>query len=227
MILVLVVQTLSLALALTGFGSLGAFFPVLPLGMLVGALTGAGADWFFSMPMASVSRFALLGLSGVFGAVWGAPVTGAVIVSEVTGRWELLLPGFAVAWCAVQVRRLLKVQSLPNLDVAARGLQVKNGRSSGILDALSVREAMVSDFEAIHEQEPISELRGRLLKSRYPFFPVVGNGGTYVGLLTADLVQESWDRHAGGATASGGADAEDPAGARRRPSPRLASPRPA
>jgi hypothetical protein len=63
-----------------------------------------------------------------------------------------------------------------------------------VLGAVAVRDAMVTDQEVLHEHEPISAIYPRLLKSRYPFLPVVNSQNVYVGLLTVDTIQEAWEK---------------------------------
>jgi CBS domain-containing protein len=43
----------------------------------------------------------------------------------------------------------------------------------------------------VHEHEAIAEIHKRLEKSKYAFFPVVNAQGKYLGLLTADIIQEA------------------------------------
>jgi len=166
----------------------------LSLGSLLGAiLNGLTLHWLGAQP-------ALMGFAGgaaLWGALLGAPVTGAVLALELTQNMNVLLPCLVAGGLAQWIRRALRVQPLIQNDLAARGLGLVDGRSSGVLAAIFVRDAMVMDHEIVHEQEPVSEIYPRLLKSRYPFLPVVTSQGVYTGLLTVDLIQEAWRSQSG------------------------------
>lgn len=129
----------------------------------------------------------------MWGATLGAPISAVVLVFEITQNQQLLLPCLVAAFTAQEVRRLLKVPTLYQIQLEARGMSLIDGRSEVVLENLSVRGAMVSDHEMVHEHEPVAELYQRVLKSPYAFLPVVNSQGTYLGLLTADIIQEAYE----------------------------------
>jgi len=179
-------QLISLAILLAGFGTIGVIWPIFVLG---GAL-GFGVDhWIFSN-ISTVSG--LIGCSAFCGALLGVPFTASIIVYEMTQNIQIILPCLVAALIAHKIRELLRTKTLLHLDLHTKGLTLLAGRSHKILDAITVREAMVVDFEAIHEHEVLSEIRGKVLKSRYPFLPVLNSSGGYTGLLTIDMLQEAW-----------------------------------
>jgi CIC family chloride channel protein len=193
--LLISVLVLQLAMVLGAFGTAGIFFPLLLLGGHLGALAGqlilagGGGD-------AGYGSFAVFGiLSGaaaVWGAVIGAPLAAAVLAYELTQNLHVLLPCLVAGFGAQSIRGWLRTPALVTLDLDSRGLKLVEGRSRQIMESLPVREAMVTDHEAVSDQEPIAELKARLARARYPFFPVVNAQGVYVGLLTADMVQDAW-----------------------------------
>jgi len=192
------VELLSLGLVLAAFGSVGLFWPLFAIGSFLGAivtqLTWMGAS---VMPIGGfVAISGLMGAASLWGAVLGAPLTGAVVVYEMTQSLPAFLACLIGAWVARDLRQLMHRGSLIDRDLESRGLALIEGRSAAVLDAVSVKDAMVADHEIVHEQEPVSELYSRLLKSRYPFLPVVSTQGMFRGLLTADMVQEGWQSQA-------------------------------
>jgi H+/Cl- antiporter ClcA len=184
------VHLLSLSLVLSAFGTAGLFWPVFALG----GYLGFGVDQLVSGQITGFTAVSgLAGGAAFFGAVLDAPLTGALIAFELTRDIHVLLPCLIAGTLAHYLRRrVLRTRSLIELDLAARGMALVEGRSSSVLDAVFVKEAMVSDHEIVHEQEPVSALHSRILKSRYPFLPVVTAQGVFRGLLTIDMIQEGW-----------------------------------
>lgn len=138
---------------------------------------------------------AVMGLAGgaaFWGALLAAPLSGGVLALELAQNVNVLIPCLIAGLVAQAVRRAVGVRPLIQSDLEARGQGLVHGRSAGVLSAIAVREAMVVDHEIVHEQEPVSEIYPRLLKSRYPFLPVVNSQNLYTGLLTVDLVQDAW-----------------------------------
>jgi len=187
--LLFVSQLITLAIVLAGFGTAGIVWPILALGGFFGYLID-------QLIFSSVSGFSpvagLVGAVGFLGAVFGVPFAASVLVFELTQNINVLLPCLVAAFIAKKVRLALKSRGLIDKDLEARGVSLVDGRSAAVLDSVSIRDAMVTDHETVNEREPISELHSRMKNLRYPFIPVTNAADKYVGLLTADMIQEGW-----------------------------------
>lgn len=193
----LLTQTLSLSLVLSGFGTIGVFWPLLVLG---GGVGYCSSFWMGHSVTDFTAVGSLVGASAFWGAVLGAPWTGAVLAFELSQNFSILLPCVVAGLLANSIRRFFRTPSLIAKNLETRGVPLSGGRSSVVLDGISIRDAMVSDYEVVHEQEPLVELYGRIQKARYPFLPVVNSEGVYLGLLTIDMIQEGWHAREGIAT---------------------------
>jgi len=70
----------------------GIFAPLLVLGALVGLLVGQWTHWLFpSMPYYPAA-FAVIGMGAYFSAIVRAPLTGIVLILEMTGIYASMLP---------------------------------------------------------------------------------------------------------------------------------------
>lgn len=179
---------LTLALLLSCIGTAGLFWPVFALGVLGGY---AFEQIFFQEGQPLSSASALLGAAGLFGALLGAPLAGAVLVFECARSLPILLPALVVAYAARITAGRVKGGTLIERNLAARGLRLIAGRAGPVLESLLVREAMVTDFESLQEHQAVSEIHARLVQSPYPFFPVVREG-RFSGMLTLDIIQDAW-----------------------------------
>jgi CIC family chloride channel protein len=188
--LILLSSVISLVMVVAGFGTLGILWPLFAIGGILGF---AFNQWVWNaMPGFSVvTGFA--GAAAIWGAAIGAPISASVLVFEITQNQQLLMPCLIAGLLAKETRYFFKTPPLYQLELEARGLKLIDGRSAAVLETLSVREAMVCDHEMVHEHEPVAELHARLLKSPYAFLPVVNSQGVYLGLLTADTIQEAWE----------------------------------
>ena len=182
-------QCFGLALVLAGFGTVGLFWPL----FVIGGIFGVGVDQWLFQGIPSFGAIAgLAGSAAFWGAMLGAPLAAAVLIFEITSSIPAFLIAIVAAYLARFVVRFLKTPPLIDRDLEARGMALIDGRSASILDSILIRDAMMTDYETVHEHEPVSEIYSRLLKSRYPFLPVVTAQCVYKGLLTVDMVQEAW-----------------------------------
>ena len=81
----------------------GIFFPLLVLGSLVGNVFGQAAASAGLMEPQYVSSLALMAMTGHFSAIVRSPLTGILLISEMTGSFAFMLPLGLVAMTAYVV----------------------------------------------------------------------------------------------------------------------------
>ena len=86
----------------------GIFFPLLILGALLGAIFGQAAITYFGVPEQYYINFLLLGMAGMFTGIVRAPVTGIILIVEMSGAPAQMLPLAVVAVTAYLTADLLK-----------------------------------------------------------------------------------------------------------------------
>jgi chloride channel protein, CIC family len=85
----------------------GLFAPMLVLGSQSGLLFGALCKYWFPSMAPHPTAFAVVGMAAFFTAVVRAPVTGIVLVAEMTASFTLLLPMLGACFAAMVVPTLL------------------------------------------------------------------------------------------------------------------------
>ncbi len=86
----------------------GLFAPLLVLGAQLGLLCGALAQALFPGLGIESEAFAVVGMAAFFTAVVQAPVTGIVLVTEMTAAFTTLLPMLAACFAAMVAANLLR-----------------------------------------------------------------------------------------------------------------------
>jgi H+/Cl- antiporter ClcA len=103
------------AFSMISFGSGapgGIFFPLLVLGALTGAIYGNVLTHFFGFSSEFVSNFIILAMAGYFTAIVRAPITGIILITEMTGSFTHLLSLSIVSITAYVVADLLKSEPI-------------------------------------------------------------------------------------------------------------------
>ena len=114
---------LLVALFRFGFGAVcyssgtpgGLFAPLLVVEAQSGFLVGALCCYCFPGLVSSPTAFAVVGMAAFFTAVVRAPVTGIVLITEMTGSFTLLLPLLLSSFTAMLVPTLLGVAPIYDL----------------------------------------------------------------------------------------------------------------
>jgi CIC family chloride channel protein len=130
----------------------GIFAPLLALGSLLGLAIGQVAHiaWPTAVPEPAV--FAVVGMAAYFTAIVRAPLTGIVLIVEMTGNYNQMLPLLVSCFCAYVVAEYLKnlpiYEALLERDLSHDGSHV------------SLKEPMVTDL-MVEADSPFS---GRLVR---------------------------------------------------------------
>jgi CIC family chloride channel protein len=85
----------------------GIFAPMLALGTLFGIAFGLGVDTLLPSFAVDPMVFAIVGMSALFSATVRAPITGIVLVAEMTNSFDLLMPLLITSLSAVIVANAL------------------------------------------------------------------------------------------------------------------------
>ena len=86
----------------------GIFFPLLVLGGFAGGLFAAIAVQFLGLDPVYFNNFVILGMAGYFAAIVRAPLTGIILIFEMTGSFSYLLSLSVVTIVAYIVATFLK-----------------------------------------------------------------------------------------------------------------------
>ncbi len=85
----------------------GIFLPLLVLGAVTGSLFAEVVDFYGGCANNHVTYFVVLGMAGFFAAIVRAPITGIILISEMTGIFRNMLPLAVVTFAAYLTAELL------------------------------------------------------------------------------------------------------------------------
>ncbi len=161
MLLLLVIVKFGLTLASYGSGAPGGIFmPMLVIGALTGGAFGQSVVNFWQVDPLFANNFVVFAMAAFFTAIVKAPITGSILITEMTGSFEHLPALITVSMTAYIVADLLK--SKPIYDTLLHRLLA---RKSGSSEELFKSENTV--LEAVVTLG--SQLEGKMIKDiRWP-----------------------------------------------------------
>ncbi len=132
----------------------GIFAPLLVLGSLIGLGVGEVAHLLFPEIVPIPAVFAVVGMAAYLTAIVRAPLTGIMLIIEMTGSYSLMLPLLVSCFCAYAVAEVLK--DLPVYEALLERDLKKNG------EHYQLREPAVVEF-MVHPGSPFAGQSIRLL----------------------------------------------------------------
>ncbi|MBU0758393.1 MAG: chloride channel protein [Nanoarchaeota archaeon] len=163
-------------------GSGGIFAPSLYIGAMFGAATGLIAQYFFPAVVSQPYAFALIGMGALFAGACRAPVTALIMIPEMTGNHQLIIPMIIVSTLSYFVSSIFSKSSMYLVKLEKRGVNIKDREN--VLEDIQVKEVMSKDLEYVHPDTKVSDIMELMMKKRHPGFPVVYHSKKFLGFIT-------------------------------------------
>ncbi len=184
------VKMLATSLTLGSGGSGGIFAPSLFMGGMAGGVMGKIAHGLFPTLTASPGAYSLVGMGAMVAAATHAPITAIIILFELTNDYKIILPIMTASVVATLTATLLQKESIYTLKLVRRGIDIKAGKETNILNSLLVKNAMNKKVEVIREDMPFKKLVQFVPNSKYTNFPIVDAKGKLTGIISLQDFRE-------------------------------------
>ena len=169
-------------------GSGGVFTPSLYIGAATGGAFGVALTGLFPDLGLRPEPYALVGMGAVVAASTSAPITGMLLVFEMTNDYNIVLPLMLATVIANLVARRLEPDSLYSGWLRRRGERLQHGADRDVLAGLRVADAFDPAPAVVGESAPLSQLLEHLGRGAFTDLPVVDEHRRPIGIIPiADL----------------------------------------
>jgi CIC family chloride channel protein len=182
-------------------GAGGLFAPSLFIGgMLGGAFGLLDTSLLHHQSENSVGAFALVGMGAVFAGSIRAPMTSVLIIFEMTGGYGLILPLMIANMTAYGLARRFRPTPIYEALLEQDGVHLPHphGAVKHALEVLRVGEAMTREAVTLPGSVTVGEALKLIGGRGHSTYPVVAEGGGYVGLVTEARLRRTLAKGEGG-----------------------------
>jgi chloride channel protein, CIC family len=190
----LLAKILATSLTMWIGGSGGVFAPTLFMGAMLGSAYGAVAHHLMPDLAAAAGAYGLVGMGAVFAAAARAPITGVIIIFELTGDYRIILPLMFAIVVATALSNALTRDTVYTLKLRRRGIDIDKPAPPSLMAQIPVAEAMGASLRPLGPDEPLSELIERFSSEQSDTLPVVDERGRLVGIVDAADVEQALER---------------------------------
>lgn len=163
-------KTVATSLSLASWGSGGIFGPTLMIGAMFGSAFGELTARLLPDLGATPGSFSLVGMAAVFSAVTRAPMSSIMMIFEGSGSYQMILPLLLAAVIATLLADALHPESIYQLILSRRGLNLMRLRESDLLQTVRVHEVMRQDIPRLEAENTLEELTSALSQSHHHGF---------------------------------------------------------
>ncbi len=183
-------KILATSITLNMGGSGGVFTPSLYIGAATGGAFGVALSGALPAMGLHPEAYALVGMGALIAGATDAPITGILLVFEMTNDYAIVIPLMLTVVICHTIARKLSADSLYSGWLRRRGESIEQGADRDVLAGLHVSDAYESAPQVIAEAAPVDELLAHLGRTDQMYFPVVDESHALVGVITvAELGQ--------------------------------------
>ena len=190
-------KLLATILTLGSGGSGGIFAPSLFMGAMLGEAFGQLAGTLFPAITAPPGAYAMVGMAAFFSGAAYAPVTAILILFELTGNYQIILPLMLATVTSTLISRAIRPDSIYTLKLTRRGVHLQEGKDIDVMQTITVGEAMSTDMDVVSPDLSLGELALEFERSHHHGFPVVNDQGSLVGVVTIQDLDRTLESGAG------------------------------
>ncbi|MBN2216773.1 MAG: chloride channel protein [Pirellulales bacterium] len=202
MAILVVAKILATSFTISSGGSGGVFAPSLFIGAMLGGAFGQLCHtWFPDLVSQSQAQaFVLVGMGGFFAGVAKVPLTALIMVSEMSGSYNLLVPLMVVSMINVAIlsqRWTLYEEQVSSLIDSPAHL---GDFVVDVLAGIQVREVFQPSrpLTVVPEEMPLPEVLRVVAQSADAYFPVVDRNHELVGIFSLHDIRSALIGNGGG-----------------------------
>jgi CIC family chloride channel protein len=175
-----VLKLVATALTIGSGGSGGTFFPAAVIGAMAGGAFGTLVHALFPAGTGPSGAYALVGMGGAVAALNRGPLTGMMMMYELSGNHDIILPLMVTCTIASALCHTLIERKAP-----------KTQSDEELLEATRVRTLM-AQVAPVPAGTPLRALTDLLLTSETGTLPVMDTAGHVYGIVQVEQLREVW-----------------------------------
>jgi CIC family chloride channel protein len=184
LVVIAVAKMVTTAFTRSSGGSAGSFMASLFIGGVVGAAFAELIDPLWTLDALSPGAFAIVGMACVLATTARAPLTAVVIVFEITGNYELVLPLMLGVGLAMYVTDRFHPDSAYTTSLLRQGIKLPQTEDIDLLDTVTVGTVMSPTDETLRPWNTLAEATEYFDISGHHGAAVFNDLDKLVGMLT-------------------------------------------
>ncbi len=187
-------KVLATSITLGSGGSGGVFAPSLFIGAALGSACGILFNELFPDATAPVGAYAVAGMAAFFAVTVRGPITAILIIFELTGDYNIILPVMTAVVIGVIAGRVFSRDSIYTRRLKRQGIDLSQMEERDIMRTVKVGQVMTPNFPSVPPQMPVNDLLRQMEQMGHLGFPVVDAEGRLQGIVTLTDVHAATEK---------------------------------
>jgi CIC family chloride channel protein len=189
LLIILIAKIFATSFTIGSGGSAGTFAPTMVIGAVTGAFVGVILNRYFPILAPLPGAYAIVGMAGFLSGLAKTPLSAIIMVSELTGNYQLIVPAMWVSTLTFLSLRKVKFYK-SQMQFRSDSPIHKHEYFLMLLQDIKVKDIMKKDPIVIKEDMKFSDIINFISSTKHNSFPVVDNENKLVGVLRYEEIRE-------------------------------------
>ena len=167
-------------------GSGGMFAPAMKMGAMLGGMFGKAVHMLFPTLTGTSGAYALVGMGALTAGIMRAPLTVILILFEITGQYEIVLPIMFASVTSALIARLAYRHSMESYVLEKEGVKVGFGIALSVAEHISIADVTKTDFVKFGMSETATNMIDVFFNTPESSFLVTDQDGKFSGIISLD-----------------------------------------
>lgn len=199
MLIILFLKIITTSMTIGSGGSGGVFAPSITIGAMLGGVFGIFTDMLFPDLVIDPAVFVLIGMASFFSGAAKVPLAAVVMVTEMTGDYNILVPAALASAIAYLVSGDVSIYE-KQVDTKVNSPVHASEFFLTLLKTLKVKDAMTPNYIILEEHTIISEIKEHIrdIKRHGYRVLIIKSREDYIGLVPLTAIyaipKELWSK---------------------------------
>ncbi len=162
----------------------GTFTPSLFVGAMVGGAYGVFVHAFWPFATSPYGAYAAVGMAAIAAGTTHAPISAILILFELTGNYQLILPLMVAAITSSFLSKSLYRYSVEEESLRRRGIDLSFRMEEAVLAGVDVKSLQRQDSDVLRPEDSYATVVERFLATRRQRLFVVDHAGRLLGAVS-------------------------------------------
>ena len=192
-----IAKVVGTCLTLGSGGAGGVIAPSLFIGAVTGGALGMMLQHMHLSHTLPPEAYALIGMGAVLSAIVHAPLASVLILVEVTGDFNVMLPAMLATIIGTGVAQMISKDSIYTLSLRMRGVRVGTGNDLTLLRRMTLEQIELEPATFVRMGDPLEKALNQTLNSGAIDLVVIDGKGAYSGMMVSEDIRAAlFDREA-------------------------------
>jgi CIC family chloride channel protein len=168
----------------------GSFFPPVFMGAMLGGTLGTLGHSLLPSLISGPGPYAAVGMAAVVAGATQAPLTAILMLFELTGSYEIILPLMLACTTSVAGAHWWLGGSIYTLKLRSKGIRLKSSGQDP-LHQLLVQDVMTRDPVTVRASDTVQEVLRIARERKHSAFPMLNASGQFCGMLRLEHLSSS------------------------------------